>query len=77
MNRRGFIAALLAAPVAAPAMVNAACPAEVAVTQGFGLAALKTEGAEVAYDTVWASYALGYIVTYQDLVDNLYEQMKK
>ena len=48
---------------------------------GFGLAPVKSEGGSVAYDitkqgsvnrAVHVAYALGYIVTYEELKDNLY-----
>lgn len=48
----------------------------------FGLAPVKSEGAPVTYDSelqgpvsraVHIAYALGYIVTYEELEDNLYE----
>lgn len=51
---------------------------------GFGLAQLKGEGAPITYDSetqgpvtryVHAAYALGYIVTHEELKDNLYEQV--
>ncbi|HWV47460.1 MAG TPA: hypothetical protein VN039_15805, partial [Nitrospira sp.] len=51
---------------------------------GFGLASLKTEGASGTYDSeiqgiltryVHLAYSLGYIVTYEELRDNLYEQV--
>jgi hypothetical protein len=53
---------------------------------GFGLAPVKPEGGSIAYDTesqgaitryVHVAYALGYIVTYEELQDNLYEQVSK
>lgn len=49
---------------------------------GFGLAPIKAEGAPVSYDSeiggivsryVHIAYALGYIVTHEELKDNLYE----
>ena len=51
---------------------------------GFGLAQVKAEGAPMMYDSevqgpvtryVHVAYALGYIVTYEELRDNLYEQV--
>lgn len=48
----------------------------------FGLAPIKSEGAPVSYDSevqgpvtrfMHIAYALGYIVTYEELQDNLYE----
>jgi len=51
---------------------------------GFGLATVKGQGASVAYDTEsqgWITtythiaYALGYIVTYEERKDNLYEEV--
>lgn len=51
---------------------------------GFGLAQVKPEGASLAYDSevqgpitryTHIAYALGYIVTYEELRDNLYEQV--
>lgn len=48
----------------------------------FGLAPIKSEGAALAYDSeiqgvitryMHIAYALGYIVTYEELQDNLYE----
>lgn len=53
---------------------------------GFGLAPVKTEGAGVNYDSevqgfttryTHMAYALGYIVTKEELDDNLYEQVSK
>lgn len=49
---------------------------------GFGLAPIKAEGAPIQYDSevggivsryVHIAYALGYIVTHEELKDNLYE----
>ena len=49
---------------------------------GFGLGQVKSEGGAMAYDSevqgpitryVHVAYALGYIVTYEELRDNLYE----
>src|SRR5688572_2672255 len=51
---------------------------------GFGLAPIKGQGAAVAYDsemqgwvTTYAhiAYGLGYIVTYEELQDNLYKEV--
>ena len=53
---------------------------------GFGLAPVKAEGQAVSYDSETQSsvsrythvaYALGYIVTYEELSDNLYEMVSK
>ena len=53
---------------------------------GFGLAPVKAEGAGVAYDSeiqgfttryTHVAYALGYIVTKEELDDNLYESVSK
>lgn len=53
---------------------------------GFGLMPVKAEGTSVTYDTEqqgavsrWThvAYALGYIVTYEELKDDLYEQVSK
>lgn len=53
---------------------------------GFGLAPVKAEGTAAVYDTetqgtvsryTHVAYALGYIVTYEELQDNLYEQVSK
>ena len=53
---------------------------------GFGLAPVKAQGAGVAYDSeiqgfttryTHIAYALGYIVTKEELDDNLYEQVSK
>lgn len=53
---------------------------------GFGLAPVKGQGAPVTYDSEmqgWIStyahiaYALGYIVTYEELQDNLYKQVSQ
>ncbi len=53
---------------------------------GFGLAPVKAEGAGVSYDSETQStvsrythvaYASGYIVTYEELQDNLYEMVSK
>jgi hypothetical protein len=53
---------------------------------GFGLAPVKSEGAGVQYDSevqgfttryTHVAYALGYIVTKEELDDNLYEQVSK
>lgn len=51
---------------------------------GFGLATVKSQGGPLAYDTEMQglittyshiAYALGYIVTYEELQDNLYEEV--
>lgn len=53
---------------------------------GFGLAPVKAEGQAVSYDSesqsfvsryTHVAYALGYIVTYEELSDNLYEMVSK
>lgn len=53
---------------------------------GFGLAPVKGQGAPIQYDsemqgfvTTYAhvAYALGYIVTYEELQDNLYEEVSR
>lgn len=53
---------------------------------GFGLAPVKNEGTPVMYDTetqgavsryTHVAYALGYIVTYEELRDDLYEAVSK
>lgn len=53
---------------------------------GFGLAPVKSEGAGVQYDSeiqgfttryTHIAYALGYVVTKEELDDNLYEQVSK
>lgn len=53
---------------------------------GFGLAPIKSEGAGVSYDSevqgfvtryTHVAYALGYIVTKEELDDNLYESVSK
>ena len=58
---------------------------EVEIT-GFGMAPVKSQGAAISYDTeaqgaitrfVHVAYALGYIVTYEELRDNLYEVVSK
>ena len=58
---------------------------EVEIT-GFGLAPVKPEGTAIVYDTetqgavsryTHVAYALGYIVTYEELRDNLYEAVSK
>lgn len=58
---------------------------EVEIT-GFGLAPAKPEGTSIVYDTetqgavnryTHVAYALGYIVTYEELKDNLYEKVSK
>lgn len=56
---------------------------EVQIT-GFGLAPVKTEGGNLSYDSevqgpvsryTHIAYALGYVVTYEELRDNLYEKV--
>lgn len=56
---------------------------EMVQNNGFGLAAVKEQGASVAYDTtsqggtataLHVVYALGYIVTEEEIEDNLYEK---
>jgi len=53
---------------------------------GFGLAPVKAEGTSVVFDSevqgyvsryTHVAYALGYIVTYEELQDNLYETVSK
>ncbi len=53
---------------------------------GFGLAPVKAEGASVSYDSdtqgvvsryTHVAYALGYIVTHEEMDDNLYEMVSK
>ncbi len=53
---------------------------------GFGLAPVKPQGAPVSYDSEvqgpvvrynHIAYALGYIVTYEELRDNLYEEVSQ
>jgi hypothetical protein len=53
---------------------------------GFGLAPVKPEGGSVSYDSesqgyvsrlTHVAYALGYIVTYEELRDNLYVEVSK
>ena len=53
---------------------------------GFGLAPIKAQGASVAYDTetqgyttryTHVAYALGYICTYEEIKDNLYEVVSR
>lgn len=53
---------------------------------GFGLAPVKSEGSAVQYDSesqgyvsryTHVAYALGYIVTYEEIKDNLYEMVSK
>jgi hypothetical protein len=62
---------------------NRAYEQDVQVT-GFGLAPVKPQGASLAYDseaqgwiTTYAhiAYALGYIVTFEELQDNLYKEV--
>lgn len=58
---------------------------EVEIT-GFGLAPVKPQGQQIVYDTevqgpvsryTHVAYALGYIVTYEELRDDLYEVVSK
>jgi len=58
---------------------------EIEIT-GFGLAPVKNEGTSIVYDTETqgsitrytnVAYALGYIVTYEELKDDLYEVVSK
>ena len=58
---------------------------EVEIT-GFGLAPVKPQGSQIFYDTevqgpvsryTHVAYALGYIVTYEELRDDLYEVVSK
>lgn len=53
---------------------------------GFGLAPVKTQGSSVSYDSetqgyisryTHVAYSLGYIVTFEELSDNLYETVSK
>lgn len=53
---------------------------------GFGLANVKNEGASISFDTEsqgytkryrHVAYALGYICTYEEKMDNLYEKVSK
>lgn len=53
---------------------------------GFGLAPIKAQGASVSYDSetqgfttryTHVAYALGYICTYEEIKDNLYEVVSK
>lgn len=53
---------------------------------GFGLAPVKAQGAPISYDSevqgptttyVPLAYALGYMVTYEEMQDNLYEEVSK
>lgn len=59
---------------------------ESVLVSGFGLAPIKPEGGSVSYDSesqgyvarhTMVAYALGYIVTYEELRDNLYEEVSK
>jgi hypothetical protein len=54
------------------------------LVEGFGLAPIKPEGAALEYDSeiqggvaryTHLAYALGYVVTYEELRDDLYEQV--
>jgi hypothetical protein len=62
---------------------NKAYEQDVQVT-GFGLAPVKSQGGPISYDSeaqgiistyTHIAYALGYIVTYEELRDNLYEEV--
>lgn len=53
---------------------------------GFGLPAVKAQGSAISYDSdaqgytkryTHISYALGYIVTHEEMKDNLYEEVSK
>lgn len=53
---------------------------------GFGLAPVKSEGSSTVYDTetqgvtkryTHVAYGLGYIVTYEEMRDNLYEKLSR
>lgn len=53
---------------------------------GFGLAPVKSEGGSISYDSetqgyvsryTHVAYALGYIVTYEELKDGLYEEVSR
>jgi len=64
---------------------NKAYEEDVEIT-GFGLAPVKPEGTAIVYDTetqgsvtryTHVAYALGYIVTYEELRDDLYEVVSK
>lgn len=59
---------------------------EMVQVTGFGLAPVKQQGAPVEYDSevqgptsrfVHVAYALGYIVTHEELMDNLYMEVSK
>jgi hypothetical protein len=59
---------------------------EMVETTGFGLVPVKDEGASTTYDShqqgvtsrfVHTAYSLGYIVTHEELQDNLYEQVSR
>jgi hypothetical protein len=59
---------------------------ELVEATGFGLAPVKKQGASTAYDSetqgtinrfTHVAYSLGYIVTYEELKDNLYEMVSK
>lgn len=59
---------------------------EIVQDTGFGLGAVKDQGKTLQYDTnvqgfvtrlVHVTYALGYIVTWEELRDNLYESVSK
>lgn len=59
---------------------------EEVMAPGFGLAPVKAQGAPIEYDSesqgyiarwVHVAYALGYIVTYEEMKDNLYEKVSR
>lgn len=59
---------------------------EIVQDTGFGLASVKPQGQSLVYDSnvqgfvtrlVHVTYALGYIVTWEELKDNLYEAVSK
>lgn len=59
---------------------------EIVQDSGFGLAAVKDQGKSLQYDVnsqgfvtrlVHVTYALGYIVTWEELRDNLYEEVSR
>lgn len=59
---------------------------EIVQDTGFGLASVKAEGGGITYDynvqgfvtrATHVTYALGYIVTWEELQDNLYEQVSR
>lgn len=59
---------------------------ELAEISGFGLAPIKSQGAAISYDSesqqitprlTHVAYALGYIVTHEEMMDNLYEKVAR